>query len=127
MSVFYKGFSTKVLDIGNKGFTIRGKETVKQDLYNHIFTAKGERVMMPNFGTRIPSLAFEPIDERTLRIIEDDLREVVNFDPRVELIDLKVLPLSDNNAIIAIVSVRYLELGGIESFNIDVPVGSGNS
>ena len=81
--------------------------------------------MMPTFGTRIPSLPFEPIDELTLRIIEEDIREVINFDPRVSLLDLRILPMSDNNAIVAVVTVKYLELGGVETFNIDVPVGSG--
>lgn len=124
MAIFYKGFSTKTGDSTN-GFSIINQEVVKQDLLNHIFTAKGERVMMPNFGTRIPSLPFEPLDATTLRVIEEDITEVINFDPRVHLMELKILPLSDNNAIVAVVTVRYLELKSVETFNIDVPVGNG--
>jgi phage baseplate assembly protein W len=125
MADLYRGFSTKQWETTNLGFRIKNKEAVKRDLLNHIFTSKGERVMMPNFGTRIPSLPFEPIDEITMRVIEEDIREVINFDPRVGLLDLKILPLSDNNAIVAVVTVKYIELGGVETFNIDVPVGSG--
>lgn len=125
MADLYKGFSTKQWETTALGFRIKNRDTVKRDLLNHIFTSKGERVMMPTFGTRIPSLPFEPIDELTLRIIEEDIREVINFDPRVSLLDLRILPMSDNNAIVAVVTVKYLELGGVETFNIDVPVGSG--
>ncbi len=125
MKDLYRGFSTKHWDETNQGFSTRNKETVKRDLRNHIFTSKGERVMMPNFGTRIPSLPFEPLDENTLRIIEEDLREVINFDPRVRLLDLNILPLSDNNAIVAYVTIEYIELGGVETFNIDIPTGNG--
>jgi uncharacterized protein len=122
--IFYKGFSSQLWESGDRTFQARNKDVVKQDLLNHIFTSKGERVMMPGFGTRIPSLPFEPIDATTLKIVEDDIREVVNFDPRVELLDLNVLPLSDNNAILAYVTVQYLELGGVETFNIEVPAGN---
>lgn len=122
--IFYKGFSSNFWNAQNKSFVAINKEIVKRDLLNHIFTVKGERVMMPNFGTRIPSLAFEPIDARTLRIIEDDIKEVIDYDPRVKLQDLKILPMSDNNAIIVYCTVLYVELGGVETFNIEVRTGT---
>lgn len=118
--VRYKGFSTANW-IKNKTFSLNDIELVKQDLLNHIFTIKGERVMMPNFGTRIPSLAFEPNDEQTRQIVEDDLRSVFDYDPRVELLSLNIMTLPDNNAIVAMADLLYIELNVTDVLRIEVP------
>ena len=54
----YRGYSSYEYQ-NKKTFSVTDVELVKLDLLNHIFTRKGDRVMMPNFGTRIPDLAFE--------------------------------------------------------------------
>lgn len=115
----YHGFSSNKW-VSSKQFGISNFEVVKQDLYNHIFTAKGDRVMMPTFGTRIPLLTFEPNDENTRKIIEDDLRMVIEYDPRVRLVDMQVVSLNDNNAILGLVDVFYLEFGVQDMLKIEV-------
>lgn len=117
--VIYKGFSTANW-LKNKTFALNNIELVKQDLLNHIYTVKGERVMMPNFGTRIPILTFEPNDEETRKVIEDDLTEVFNYDPRVKLISLNVLTLPDNNAILALADLLYVEFNVTDVLRIEV-------
>lgn len=123
-SIFYKGFSSHNWDSGKKSFSTVNKEIVKRDLLNHIFTVKGERVMMPNFGTRIPNLAFEPLDQNTVNIIREDITEVIKYDPRVELKAIDIYKLSDNNAIIALVQINYIELNEVDTLNIEVPYSS---
>jgi uncharacterized protein len=121
----YRGFSTqKSLETRGRSFSTSDVETVKADLLNHIYTIRGERVMQPNFGTRIPLMAFEPLDPTSIKIIEDDLREVFNYDPRVKLIDLVVLALPDNNAIVAVIDIQYLELGTFDTLKLEFPTGS---
>jgi|LakMenE01Jun11ns_1017448.scaffolds.fasta_scaffold9683417_2 phage baseplate assembly protein W len=115
----YHGFSSNKW-MSSKQFGISNFEVVKQDLYNHIFTAKGDRVMMPTFGTRIPLLTFEPNDENTRKIIEDDLRYVIEYDPRVRLVDMQVVSLTDNNVILGLVDVFYLEFGVQDMLKIEV-------
>jgi phage baseplate assembly protein W len=104
----YRGFST-INYSGSGEFSLKDIELVKRDLLNHIYTEKGSRVMMPNFGTRIPLMVFEPNDAQTRAIIEEDLREVFDYDPRVRLINLSVVQLPDNNAIIALADLLYIE------------------
>jgi phage baseplate assembly protein W len=116
----YKGFSTRDWQ-DRQNFGMRDLELVKRDLLNHIFTVKGERVMMPNFGTRIPLLAFEPNDEQTRAIVEADLTEVFNYDPRVNLIGLTVSSLPDNNAILALADLLYVEFQVRDELRIEVP------
>ncbi len=121
----YRGFSTGFhYDNPTNGFMTADMETVKRDLLNHIWTIRGERVMFPTFGTSIPLLAFEPLDENTIKVVEDDLREVFAYDPRVELIDLAVTALPDNNAIYALADLRYKELNVTETLRLEIPTGS---
>lgn len=116
----YRGFSTR--DWQNRqNFGMRDLELVKRDLLNHIYTIKGERVMMPNFGTRIPLLAFEPNDETTRATVEEDLRAVFNYDPRVQLLSLAVNSLPDNNAIVAVADLLYVEFQVRDELRIEVP------
>ena len=115
----YRGFSTKDWR-KRRTFSLRDINLVKQDLLNHIYTLKGERVMMPNFGTRIPIITFEPNDEFTKNIIEEDLKTVFNNDPRVKLISLNVMSLPDNNAIIAVADLLYVEFNVRDELRIEV-------
>lgn len=105
----YKGFSTQEFET-NKSLVLRDVELVKRDLLNHIFTRRGERVKMPTYGTVIPDIIFDPLDEQTIEIIEQDLLTVVDFDPRVTLRSINIVPLFDDNALVASLDLDYVEL-----------------
>lgn len=94
----------------NKSIKLYDVELVKKDLLNHIFTRRGERVKMFTYGTRIPDLVFEPLDEIVLSVINEDLHHVVNSDPRVSLIDLRIVPLYDRNVVLASMTLEFIEL-----------------
>ena len=115
----YTGFSTSV----KNGLRLTDRDLVNRDLLNHIYTLRGERVMMPGFGTRIPLMAFEPLDQMTLNEVEKDLREVVAYDPRVQLLDIAVVALPDNNAIVALLDLQYVELDVVETLRLEFPIG----
>jgi phage baseplate assembly protein W len=55
----YTGYSSYNYQ-SSKSFKMTNIDIVEMDLLNHIFTRRGERVMMPTFGTRIPDMAFDP-------------------------------------------------------------------
>jgi phage baseplate assembly protein W len=119
----YRGFSTaNFLRTGS--FLNTNVDTVKQDLLNHIYTVPGERVHMPDFGTRIPLLAFEPMDETTVTIIREDLQKVFAYDPRVQLIDMAITPIPDNNFIAVFVDLLYVEFNIKETLKLEFGVGS---
>lgn len=54
----------------------------KQDLLNHFNTRKGERIMMPDFGSVVWDMLFEPLDNYTISIIDADVRSIIKNDPR---------------------------------------------
>ena len=115
----YRGYSSYEYE-NNKTFKISDLELVKLDIMNHIFTRRGSRVMMPTFGTRIPDMAFEPLDEITEDIIRNDLIEVFNFDPRVQLLDMQVIPNPDANSLTVAARLLYVELGMVDTLNLNI-------
>ena len=119
MQGLYRGFSSYEHQQSKK-FTLRDVELVKLDLLNHIFTRKGERLMMPQFGTRIPDMAFEPLDELSLMIIEEDLNTVIAFDPRVSLVSMNIVPNYDSNTVVATVVLYYVELNMTDGMDINI-------
>lgn len=118
----YRGFDTATF-LTKRTFMLTNQELVKQDLLNHIYTIPGERPMLPDFGTRIPLIAFEPLDDKTLAIVREDLKKVIDYDPRVSLVDMAVMAAPDNNAIFAYVDLLYIELQVTETLHLEFGVG----
>lgn len=115
----YRGYSSYEYQ-AKKTFSITDVDLVKLDLLSHIFTRRGERVMMPTFGTRIPDLVFEPMDQITLDVLEEDLRAVFEFDPRVKLQQLTITPSYDTNTVTATARLLYIELNVSGSLDINI-------
>jgi phage baseplate assembly protein W len=85
----YRGFSTINNPFGKWRQT--DLEALKQDLTNHFQIRKGEKLMNPEFGSNIPLMVMEPLDERTRDAAISDVKDVVNNDPRLKAsaIDLR--------------------------------------
>lgn len=115
----YTGFDSKNYE-RNKSYSVFNVECVKKDLLNHIFTRKGERVRMRTFGTRIPDLTYQPLDQYTLAIIDEDLRAVFRFDPRVTLMDMRILPLFEQSAVEVIATLNFIYLNWTDEMQIHI-------
>jgi len=76
----YKGFSSSET---KKGFKLFDIDLVKQDLLNHFYIRKGEKLENPDFGTVIWDLLFEPFTEEVKKMISDDVQTIINYDPRI--------------------------------------------
>lgn len=104
----------------NKSIKLYDVDLIKKDLLNHIFTRRGERVKMFTYGTRIPDLVFEQLDDIALTVITEDLNAVVSSEPRVNLVDLRIVPLYDRNVIIASLVLYYVELDFTDQFDVSI-------
>ncbi len=85
---YFVGFNT--VDQPNPPYSLTNVDIVKRDINNEFATPLGSRVMLPNFGTLIPSYLFDPFDEYTKNLIIEDAVRVVQNDPRVELVNIDV-------------------------------------
>jgi phage baseplate assembly protein W len=82
MAIRYKGFST----IGQvKKFRLTDLDLVKRDLLNHFSIRKGEKLMDPNFGSIIWNMIFEPMTADVKALIVDDIKRIINYDPRLQV------------------------------------------
>ncbi len=106
-------------DLG-KGFRRTGADLVKQDLLYHLFTRRGERVMMPEFGTDIQDMVFEPNDPITQDRINSEIQAVIDHDPRVELIRSVISVDEDNYKITIEILLRFIELEIVDTLNLDI-------
>ena len=79
---------------------------VKQAIKTLIQTNFGERPFNYYFGANIRALLFEPVTPDTVAEIDINIRLAIqNFEPRAELLDVRVLDEIDKNSVN--VSVRF--------------------
>ena len=115
----YRGFSSFEFQAA-KTFKLRDISLVKMDLLNHIFTRRGERVMMPNFGTIIPEIVFEPLTVELVDTVREEVIRVINYDPRVELLDIEAQPDFDGHLVYVAARVFYVELNMVDNFELNI-------
>ena len=88
MPATFKGLST--IEKTKPPYTLRDIDLVKRDLMNHFYTRKGERVMMPDFGSSIQDFIFEPKVDHIIDDIREEIYTVISSDPRVEFVDMEL-------------------------------------
>lgn len=115
----YKGFSTFEFQ-KNKSLHIRDIDLVKIDLLNHIFTRRGTRVMMPEFGSSIPELAFEPLDSILIDEVYAEITLIMEQDPRVAITNIEMSPDYDRNTLYVNVELYYIELDTVDEFDLNI-------
>lgn len=83
----YKGFSSTS---PTKNFKLYDIDIVKQDLVNHFYIRKGEKLENPDFGTIIWDILFEPFTPEVKNMIARDVETIINYDPRLVVTDLQI-------------------------------------
>jgi phage baseplate assembly protein W len=83
----YKGFNSR-----NKanGFKLYDIDLVKQDVINHFYIRKGEKLENPTFGTIIWDMIFEQFTEEVKTMIAKDVENIINYDPRLVVQNVSV-------------------------------------
>ena len=83
----YKGFSSKETA---KNYKVYDIDLVKQDLLNHFYIRKGEKLENPEFGTVIWDMLFEQFTEDVKNIIAKDVEDIINYDPRIAVNEVQI-------------------------------------
>jgi phage baseplate assembly protein W len=83
----YKGFSSKETA---KNYKLYDIDLVKQDLINHFYIRKGEKLENPAFGTVIWDMLFEQFTEDVKNIIAKDVEDIINYDPRIAVNEVQI-------------------------------------
>jgi phage baseplate assembly protein W len=113
MATMYKGFST----VGRtKKYRLTDQDLIKQDLINHFYIRKGEKLMNPNFGTIIWNVLFEPMTDDLKAVIIADIKQVASYDPRLSIDNVVVTEFEQG--IQVELQLRFVESNQINMMNL---------
>jgi phage baseplate assembly protein W len=112
----YKGFSSKEVSRNYKLYDI---DLVKQDLINHFYIRKGEKLENPEFGTVIWDMLFEQFTENVKTIISKDVEDIINYDPRIVVNSVEIDSTAQGIRIQADITYIPFNINERMSFNFD--------
>jgi uncharacterized protein len=96
------------------------EESVRQSIWLILGTAKGERVMRPDFGCGIYDLVFETSSASTAGRIEEEVRDALLFlEPRIDVLEVQVQP--DAGGEMLTISIDYQVRATDNMFNLVYP------
>jgi phage baseplate assembly protein W len=97
------------------------EQDIREAIWVILGTAKGERVMRPDFGCGIHDFVFASINTATIGLIEASVREALTlWEPRIEL---KEVSVSAEQADVGklLVSINYMVRATNNEFNLVYP------
>ena len=93
---------------------LKNTSAIARSIRNIVFTQPGEKFFNPEFGSRVSESLFEIVDEVSTIANRDEIRSsIINYEPRVNLLDVLVNPNPDENEMN--VTIKY------EIVGIDIP------
>ena len=96
------------------------EESVRQSVWNILGTAKGERVMRPDFGCGIYDLVFEVNSASTAGKVAQEVKDsLLLYEPRIDVRDIQVQP-GDSSELLMI-SIEYEVRATNNMFNLVYP------
>jgi len=82
-------FPVRVHPLTGRIATASGEDDIEQSIRIILYTAKGERVMRPEFGCGIHDYAFESMSTTMLGMAESMVTEALaRWEPRIEVLDV---------------------------------------
>ena len=100
--------------LNNDLIGLKNANAIARSIKNIVFTIPGEKFFNENFGSDISAVLFENINDISASAIEDQIRiSIENYEPRVELIEVKANPNYDNNQFDAVITYKII--------GIDIP------
>ena len=99
----------------------RGRTDIEESIRLILETAKGERVMRPEFGCGIHDFAFATVDRSTLTLVETSVRDALReWEPRIEVLSVDV-STAELDAGKLLIDVEYRVRETNNEFNLVYP------
>ena len=91
---------------------LKNTSAIARSLRNIVFTQPGEKFFQPEFGSRVTESLFDIADDVSALTIRDEIRSsIINYEPRVKLLDVVVIPNPAENEMN--VTIKY-EIVGLD-------------
>jgi phage baseplate assembly protein W len=96
------------------------EQSVRQSILVILGTAKGERVMRPDFGCGIHDLVFANVSAATIGRVDREVHEsLLRLEPRIDVTQVDVRPGDSNNVLL--IDIDYEVRATNPAFNLVYP------
>ena len=83
---------------------LKNESAIARSIKNLVFMQKGEKFFDPDFGSELSASLFENIDDVTALTMRDYIDYMIKtYEPRVDLINVEIIPNYDNNQMDAVI------------------------
>lgn len=94
---------------------------VEESVYLILATARGERVMMPDFGCGIHDLVFETATDQMIGRVQSEVTDAITkWEPRVDLLSVQAQPDVDDRTRL-LIEIEYRIRSTNSRFNLVFP------
>jgi phage baseplate assembly protein W len=70
---------------------VSDEEDIRESIWIILGTNPGERVMRPDFGAGLNAFVFEPVNIRTMTLVQNRVREaLIDYEARIDVLDVRV-------------------------------------
>ena len=88
---------------------IKNVNAITRSIRNIVLTTPGEKFFDPDFGSNVSNLLFENVDDITASQIQEEIEfSINNYEPRVKLLDVKVIADNDNASFDTIITYEVI-------------------
>lgn len=92
---------------------------IKASVKHLILTQNFERPFHSEIGSQLRGLLFEPVSPVTAQLIKKEIEQtIINFEPRVVLLDVTVRFSPDNNSVYASIEYRIVNTTTPQTLNL---------
>ncbi len=87
--------------------TAAAEQRIEEAILLILSTARGERVMLPDFGCGIHDLVFAPNDSSTVsKVVDAVRRSLITYEPRIDVLDVSA-ETTDGQSNLLLIRVNY--------------------
>lgn len=113
----FTGFSTAMKPSKKRSWVLYDIELIKRDLYNHFHTRIGDRVMRPDYGSRLWDYIMEPNVMGMAGVIRAEVERVVRLDSRLDV--RNILTLDEGHKITIKMDLHFVPFKSVEIFTLE--------
>ena len=95
--------------LNNDLIVIKNVNAIARSVRNIVLTTPGEKFFDPDFGSNVSNLLFENVDDITASQIQEEIEfSINNYEPRVKLLNVKVIADNDNASFDTIITYEVI-------------------
>ena len=99
-------------------------DAIKNSIKNIFTTRPGQKLLTPDFGSSLEKYLFEPITDSLAKIIGNEiLGAITTYEPRIDVLNIRVTPQPDLNQYSIQVIYSFLELKTQNTLSIIAQLG----